>query len=38
LSVNFQFLQNTHVKSARSGADQLFTNVESYINHVLTKL
>jgi len=27
VSVNFQFLQKTHFKSPRSGADHLFTNV-----------
>jgi len=38
LSINFQFLQKTHFKSPRSGADHLFTNIESYLsyfNHVL---
>jgi len=35
MSVNFQFLQKTHFKSSISGADHLFTNVESYFNHVL---
>jgi len=30
LSVNFQFLQKTHFSSPRSGADHLFTNIESY--------
>jgi len=35
VSVNFQFLQKTHFKSPRSGADHLFTNIESYSNYVL---
>jgi len=36
VSVNFQFfLQKTHYKSPRSGADDLFTNIELHFNHVL---
>jgi len=35
LSVNFQYLQNTHFNTPGSGADQMFTNIESYFNHVL---
>jgi len=35
VSVNFQFLQKTYFKSPRSAADHLFTNIESYFNHVL---
>jgi len=35
VGVNFQFLQTTHFKSPRSGANQLFTNIKSYFNHVL---
>jgi len=35
VSANFQFLQKTHFKSPRSGADHLLTNIESYFNHVL---
>jgi len=34
VSVNFQFLQKTRFKSLRSGADHLFTNIESYFNHM----
>jgi len=34
LNANFQFSQKTHFKSPRSGADHLFTNIESYFNHV----
>jgi len=29
VSVNIQFLQKTHFKSPRSGADRLITNIES---------
>jgi len=35
VSVNFQFLQKTNFQSPRSGVDHLFTNIESYFNHVL---
>jgi len=34
VSVDFQFLQKTHFKSPRSGADHLFTNIELYFHHV----
>jgi len=34
VSVNFQFLQKTHFKSLRSGADHLFANIESYLSHM----
>jgi len=34
VTASFQFLQKTHFKSPRSGADHLFTNIESYFNHV----
>jgi len=33
VSVNLHFLQKTHFKSPRTGADRLFTNIESYFNH-----
>jgi len=35
VSVNFQFLQKNHSQPPKSGADHLFTNIESYFNHVL---
>jgi len=34
LSVNFQFLQKTHLKYPRPGADHWFNIIESYLNHV----
>jgi len=33
VSVNLQFLQKIHFKSPTTGADHLFTNIESYFNH-----
>jgi len=38
VGVNFQFLQKSHFKPPRSGADHLFTNIASYFNHVSDKI